>query len=107
MYKVYWTETEHLHTAVQEKSWFDMTGEKLDLSSTQETAYSQGFSQSEMTRATEFMEQLRHARKFGAPISFIGLVSEHPDSVGEPGVDSIKNGLLPDGTVYTWRKRRP
>ena len=26
--------------------------------------------------------------------------------VGEPGVDGVVNGLLPNGEVYSWNKRR-
>ena len=37
---------------------------------------------------------------------FVTIASENPNSVGRPGVDSIEDGQLPDGTVYTWRKRR-
>ena len=38
--------------------------------------------------------------------TFVTLVSENPDVVGKPGVDGVVDGLLPDGTEYTWRKRR-
>lgn len=107
MYKVYWTEKEKLHTAEQQKSWFEMTGETLELDATKDTVFSLDFSTSEMTGAMDHMEQLRKARKQGAPISFVGMVSEHPDSVGQAGVDSIKDGLCPDGVPYYWRKRRP
>jgi hypothetical protein len=41
-----------------------------------------------------------------AGFSFVSLTSENPDSVGQPGVDSIKDGVLPDGENYTWMKRR-
>ena len=41
-----------------------------------------------------------------AGYSFVTMVSENPDSVGKPGVDSVKHGLLPDGELYTWKKRR-
>jgi hypothetical protein len=37
---------------------------------------------------------------------FVTMVSENPDSVGKPGVDSVENGMCPDGVEYTWRKRR-
>ena len=37
---------------------------------------------------------------------FVTIASENPDSVGKAGVDSIVDGQLPDGTDYTWRKRR-
>ena len=38
--------------------------------------------------------------------TFVTMVSEDPNSVGRPGVDSVEDGQLPDGTDYTWRKRR-
>lgn len=37
---------------------------------------------------------------------FVTIASENPNSVGRPGVDSVEDGQLPDGTDYTWRKRR-
>lgn len=37
---------------------------------------------------------------------FVTMVSENPDCVTKPGVDSIVNGRCPDGTEYTWKKRR-
>lgn len=41
-----------------------------------------------------------------AGYTFVTMVSENPNVVGKPGVDSIQDGQLPDGTEYTWRKRR-
>ena len=41
-----------------------------------------------------------------AGYTFVTMVSEDPNSIGKPGVDSIKDGVLPDGSEYTWRKRR-
>ena len=37
-------------------------------------------------------------------MTFVTMVSEHPDSVGRPGVDSVVNGKTPDGVEYTWNK---
>lgn len=37
--------------------------------------------------------------------SFVTMVSENPNVVGKPGVDSIKNGICPDGIPYDWNKR--
>ena len=37
---------------------------------------------------------------------FVTLISENPNSIGKPGVDSVENGKLPSGEDYTWRKRR-
>jgi hypothetical protein len=38
--------------------------------------------------------------------SRIAWCSENVDQVGNPGVDSIKDGKTPDGEEYTWVKRR-
>ena len=38
--------------------------------------------------------------------TFVTMVSEDPNSVGKPGVDSVENGVLPNGDDYTWKKRR-
>lgn len=38
--------------------------------------------------------------------SFVTMVSENPNSVGRPGVDSVVDGVLPDGSTYEWKKRR-
>jgi hypothetical protein len=37
---------------------------------------------------------------------FVSMVSENPDSVGRAGVDSVENGMLPNGDGYSWKKRR-
>lgn len=37
---------------------------------------------------------------------FVTIASENPDSIGLSGVDSVENGLLPNGEAYTWKKRR-
>lgn len=37
---------------------------------------------------------------------FVTIASENPDSVGLAGVDAVVDGILPDGTEYTWKKRR-
>lgn len=37
---------------------------------------------------------------------FVSMVSENPDSVGKAGVDSVENGVLPNGDAYSWKKRR-
>lgn len=41
-----------------------------------------------------------------AGYTFVTMVSEDPNVVGPQGVDGIENGLLPDGNMYTWKKRR-
>ena len=38
--------------------------------------------------------------------SFVTMVSEDPNSVGKPGVDSVVDGVLPSGDVYEWKMRR-
>ena len=37
---------------------------------------------------------------------FVTMVSENPNVVGKPGVDSVVDGKLPDGYTYSWTKRR-
>ena len=37
---------------------------------------------------------------------FVTMVSEDPNSVGKPGVDSVVDGVLPDGNIYEWKMRR-
>ena len=55
----------------------------------------------DLTLALQHTEFLR-----GLEREFVCLVSELKDCVTKPGVDAVINGLLPDGTDYTWRKRR-
>jgi hypothetical protein len=56
----------------------------------------------DLVAATEFMESLRK----DAQASAIAMNSEHKDQVGKAGVDSIKDGVCPDGVPYDWVKRR-
>lgn len=58
------------------------------------------FQSNEISAALALMEDLRKRRRSGEKLSFIGFVSEDPNSVGEPGVSD----KLPDG--YDWKKRR-
>jgi len=37
---------------------------------------------------------------------FVTIASENPDSVGKSGVDAVVDGVLPNGELYTWKKRR-
>lgn len=39
-------------------------------------------------------------------IKFITMVGENANQVGKPGVDAVVDNKLPDGTDYTWTKRR-
>ena len=61
----------------------------------------QGIYTSTLTGALHIAEDLRKAG-----YTFVTMVSEDPNSVGKPGVDSVKDGVLPDGSEYNWRKRR-
>ena len=37
-------------------------------------------------------------------MTFVTMVAEDPNCVGKPGVDTIKDGLCPDGVAYDWNK---
>ena len=40
-------------------------------------------------------------------MTFVTMVSEDPNRVGKDGVDSVTaDNVLPDGSDYTWKKRR-
>lgn len=54
------------------------------------------FGQDELIKVLDFMKDLRD----NDDISFVTMVSQNPNSVGKPGVDTVKEG-------YNWRKRRP
>ena len=77
MYMVYWTVVEDDGYAPQ----------------------SQAFDTTEMIPAMAFMEGLRKRQRAGEALRFITMSSEHPDSVGHPGVDVT-------GADYDWKKRR-
>ena len=55
----------------------------------------------DMKDALDWTQTMRDAGR-----SFVTMVSENPNSVGKPGVDSVVNGVLPDGSEYSWKKRR-
>lgn len=38
--------------------------------------------------------------------SFVVMASEIDGMVGQFGVDAVVDNTLPDGTPYTWKKRR-
>jgi hypothetical protein len=63
--------------------------------------------ETDLTVALGVTETLRTRRRSGEDISFVTMVSENVDHIGETGVNSVKNGELPDGGKYTWVKRRP
>lgn len=77
MYMVYWTELEN----------------------SAPIAHGRQFESSDMSGAMKFMESLRARQRDGERISFVTLSSEHPHSVGHPGVADPH----PD---YNWKKRR-
>jgi len=51
---------------------------------------------------SEALQYTEGFRKLG--MTFVTMVSEDPNQVGKPGVDSIVNGVCPDGVVYDWNK---
>jgi hypothetical protein len=47
------------------------------------------------------------ALKFSQSLgTFVSITDGKTELVGHFGVDSIDNGILPDGTDYSWYKRR-
>jgi hypothetical protein len=61
--------------------------------------HAKGFDSSDMRQAMHFMEELRARQRAGEGIRFVVMASEHPDSVGHPGVAET-------GPDYAWKKRR-
>ncbi len=55
----------------------------------------------DLVKALDFTQELRNS---GA--RFITMASENPDQVGKMGVDTIKNGILPDGLEYVYKTGR-
>lgn len=54
-----------------------------------------------MTDALDHCKTLRESGRI-----FVTMVSENPDSIGKSGVDSVEDGMLPNGDTYGWKKRR-
>lgn len=54
-----------------------------------------------LNQALEYTEGFR---KVG--MAFVTMVCEDPNQIGKPGVDSIKDGILPDGLEYVYKGRR-
>jgi hypothetical protein len=52
----------------------------------------------------EALNQANHLRTIGR--AYVAMVSDNPNQVGQMGVDSVKDGRLPSGEVYTWKMRR-
>jgi hypothetical protein len=68
---------------------------------TDETNTPQGIYTSTLNGALRIAEEKRQAG-----CTFVTMVSEDPNSIGKPGVDAVEDGVLPDGELYTWKKRR-
>ena len=51
---------------------------------------------------TDALHNSEDLRKSG--MTFVTMVAEDPNQVGKPGVDSIVNGVCPDGVAYDWNK---
>lgn len=61
----------------------------------------QGIYTNTLTGALRLAEEKRQAGN-----TFVTMCSEDPNSVGRPGVDSVVDGVLPDGSTYEWKMRR-
>jgi len=68
---------------------------------TDDTNTPQGIYTSTLNGALRITEEKRRAG-----CTFVTMVSEDPNSIGKPGVDSVEDGVLPNGELYTWKKRR-
>lgn len=55
----------------------------------------------DMTVALKHSQMLRNEN-----FRFVTMAIENPDQVGKMGVDAVVDGKLPNGTDYTWKKRR-
>lgn len=64
--------------------------------------HSEYFGDNEMTEALAFTNSLRQNNEN----QFVTFASQNANSIGKPGVDSVVDGKLPDGSAYTWMKRR-
>ena len=62
-------------------------------------AHAREFDSQDMASAMRLMEELRSQQRSGMGVRFITMSSEHPDSVGHPGVAE-------PGPDYHWKKRR-
>ena len=100
MYTVYWTEVVPDPVITELRMDFSVANETPTSEPKAGQANSVVFDTKEMNLAINFMAKLRDRRAAGELISFVGMVSEHPDSVGLPGVSD----KLPEG--YDWKKRR-
>ena len=61
-------------------------------------------------RSEEFVDMavaLKHTQMLRSEnFRFVTMASENSDQVGKMGVDAVVDGKLPNGTDYTWKKRR-
>jgi hypothetical protein len=56
---------------------------------------------------TEMVEALTEANRLRTQgRAYVAMASENPNQVGKMGVDSVKDGHLPNGDAYTWKMRR-
>ena len=64
------------------------------------------FGSDQLSAALAHCEHLRGLRvnEPARLISHVTMVSEMPDAVGRPGVDSVYDGKTPDGLPYEWSK---
>lgn len=65
------------------------------------TTYSMGV---ECSSLQEMLKTAEVFRKQG--MWLVVMASEQAESIGASGVDSVANGLLPNGDPYTWKMRR-
>jgi hypothetical protein len=54
------------------------------------------------TKLLVVLDRMKYLRDHGN--HFVVSASEMADSVGKPGVDSVKDGKTPDGHDYDWSK---
>lgn len=69
---------------------------------TNENGEARAYNEATLEAALATASGLRNQTRY----SFVTMVSENPDSVGKPGVDSVIDGVLPDGNIYEWKMRR-
>ena len=58
----------------------------------------------EVTTLTEALEKSKEFRGYGW--KFVTIASENPNCTSLPGVDSVKDMILPNGAEYGYVKRR-
>lgn len=57
----------------------------------------------ESTQLTQALKLADLHRRQG--MSHVTISSEMPGNVGKPGVDTVEDGMTPDGQPYTWSKQ--